>query len=171
MVDSCSGELSLEVEYEAFEEAIQRRDFECRFCYSQYNQNRCWMPCIETLDAPCTWELHLSTALHPDLIIENNSFSFFVVASGELKSQVVEKALNRKVYHYELSVPTVASHVLWASGYFEVSPIAVAGEGFAFCPPGKLGICRFSVDFFPKVPYPLLHGQYSATKRRFMTTP
>lgn len=57
----------------------------------------------------------------------------------------------RRIYHYNLDVPTFASSILWASGYFESFAIPSIPNGFAFCSPGLLGSLRFSLDFLPKI--------------------
>jgi hypothetical protein len=109
------------------------------------------MPCVETENVPVLWDLIFVVENISDYILAKQNYRYTVVSSGELKEQYVDPDEKYRVFHYEVTIPTLASQIMWCAGFFDVVPIQYMSQGFAFCPAGTLTLCSYSLDFLPKV--------------------
>ncbi|XP_035914458.1 transcription initiation factor TFIID subunit 2 [Anopheles stephensi] len=106
------------------------------FTYGHENSSRMWFPCIDSYAEPCTWKLEFTV-----------DKTMTAVSCGELVEVVMTPDLQRKTYHYVVSVPVCAPNIALAVGPFEIYVDPHMHEVTHFCLPQLLPLLKNTVRF------------------------
>uniref|UniRef100_A0A182VCN1 Transcription initiation factor TFIID subunit 2 n=1 Tax=Anopheles merus TaxID=30066 RepID=A0A182VCN1_ANOME len=106
------------------------------FTYGHENSSRMWFPCIDSYAEPCTWKLEFTV-----------DKTMTAVSCGELVEVVMTPDLQRKTYHYVLSVPVCAPNIALAVGPFEIFVDPHMHEVTHFCLPQLMPLLKNTVRY------------------------
>uniref|UniRef100_A0AAG5D466 Transcription initiation factor TFIID subunit 2 n=1 Tax=Anopheles atroparvus TaxID=41427 RepID=A0AAG5D466_ANOAO len=110
------------------------------FTYGHENSSRMWFPCIDSYAEPCTWKLEFTV-----------DKSMTAVSCGELVEVVMTPDLQRKTYHYTVSVPVCAPNIALAVGPFEIYVDPHMHEVTHFCLPQLMPLLKNIVRYLHEV--------------------
>ena len=111
----------------------------------QGNNSRLWFPCVDCYSELCTWEINICCPS-----------TCFAVATGELIDHKFMVETKRKIFKYQINIPTSAPNIGLVVGTFEVYPDPVNRQATYFYLPGMFHILEHSVSFLQRV-YDYLH--------------
>ncbi|XP_053673216.1 transcription initiation factor TFIID subunit 2 [Anopheles nili] len=106
------------------------------FTYGHENSSRMWFPCVDSYSEPCTWKLEFTV-----------DKTMTAVSCGELVEVVMTPDLQRKTYHYTVSVPVCAPNIALAVGPFEIFVDPHMHEVTHFCLPQLLPLLKNTVRY------------------------
>ena len=112
---------------------------------TQGNTSRLWFPCVDCYSELCTWEINICCPS-----------TCFALATGELIDHKFMVETKRKIFKYQINIPTSAPNIGLAVGTFEVYPDPVNRQATYFYLPGTFHVVEHTVSFLQRV-YDYLH--------------
>ena len=109
------------------------------------NSSRLWLPCVDCYSELCTWEINICCPS-----------SCFAISAGELIDHKFMVETKRKIFKYQVIIPTSAPNIGLVVGTFEVYPDPVNRQATYFYLPGMFPMVEHTVSFLQRV-YDYLH--------------
>ncbi|GAV02603.1 hypothetical protein RvY_13145 [Ramazzottius varieornatus] len=104
------------------------------------NSSRLWFPCVDSYAESCPWNIEIT--VDKDLT---------AVSCGQLLSTALTPDDTHKVFSYELTIPTCASHIAIAVGPFEVFTDPNMNEMVHYCLPRLLPSMKHATSYVHQV--------------------
>ena len=110
------------------------------FTSTQGNTSRLWFPCVDSYSELCTWEINICCP-----------GGCFALSSGDLIDHKYMIEAKRKLFKYQLCIPTSAPNIGLAVGTFEVYPDPTNQQVSYFHLPEIFPIVEHTISFLKRV--------------------
>ena len=107
---------------------------------TQGNTARLWFPCVDTYSELCTWEINVCCPC-----------GCFALSSGDLIDHKYMIETKRKLFKYQLGIPTSAPNIGLAVGTFEIYPDPTNHQVSYFYLPEIFPIVEQTLSFLKRV--------------------